>query len=81
MCTFHDDAMPRFYFHLVGDTPAHDVLGQDCADDREARAHAKALAHRLAAEMPPLVRDGNSISIVAAGGQEIGRVTLASTSV
>lgn len=70
--------MPRFYFHLVGDTPAHDVLGHDFANDGEARGHAKALAHSLATEKPHLLRDGNSIAVVAEGGQEIDRITLAS---
>lgn len=73
-------AMARFYFHFVGDTPAHDVLGQDCADNREARIHAKALARALATEKPHLVRDGNSIAIVTEGGQEIDRIVLASSS-
>ncbi|QOZ51664.1 hypothetical protein [Bradyrhizobium sp. CCBAU 53338] len=71
--------MPRFYLHLVGDTPAHGVLGQDCADEREAPAHAKALARSLATEKPHLVRDGNSIAIVMEGGQEPDRIALAST--
>jgi hypothetical protein len=68
--------MPRFYFNLVGDTPAQDVLGQDYSDDREARAHAKDLARHLATDKPLLVRDGNAVVIVAEDGREIGRIEL-----
>jgi hypothetical protein len=66
-----DVVMPRFYFNLVGDTPAHDVLGQDFSGDRKARAHAMDLARHLATDKLLLARDGNAVVIVAEDGREI----------
>ncbi|WP_143130809.1 DUF6894 family protein [Bradyrhizobium arachidis] len=71
-----NDAMPRFYFHFVGDTPAHDVLGQEFADEAEARARGRALANHLATEQPHLVRDGNSVVVVSEDGREIEKLPL-----
>jgi hypothetical protein len=30
--------MPKYFFHLTGD-PAHDLLGHECANDKEAKDH------------------------------------------
>jgi hypothetical protein len=71
--------MPRYFFHLVGQLKANDLLGHDCLDDREAKDHASFIAHRIGtAEM---VSDGNCIRITNAAGDEIDRVPLASTTV
>ena len=68
--------MPKFFFNFVGDTPAHDVLGQDFPDEAEALARGRELAHHLATEKPHLVRDGNSIVVVAEDGREVEKIAL-----
>jgi hypothetical protein len=54
--------MPRYFFHLAGQFPAHDLLGQGCANDREAKDHGSFIAHRIGTEKPEMVREGNYIS-------------------
>ncbi|MGX1104620.1 MULTISPECIES: DUF6894 family protein [Bradyrhizobium] len=73
--------MPRYFFHLAGDIPAHDVLGHDCADDKDARDHGSFIAHRIGTERPEMVRDGNFISVRDEGDSELFRIPLASTNV
>jgi hypothetical protein len=41
-------------FHLVSDLAARDILGH-CADDKEARADARAIAHRIGTQRPAMV--------------------------
>jgi hypothetical protein len=65
------DAMRRFFFHLAGELPAHDVLGHQCRSRREARDHAEYIAHRLAAERPAFDKPGNYISVSDENGNEI----------
>ena len=48
--------MPRYFFHLIGDIPAHDFLGHDCESDDEARDHATFRAHRIGTEKPEMVK-------------------------
>jgi hypothetical protein len=71
--------MPKYFFHLAGELPAHDLLGHECADDKEARDHGNFIAHRIGTEKPGMVRDGNVISVTDEHGQEISRIPLAST--
>jgi len=71
--------MPRYFFNLVGDVPAKDLVGHDCTDDAEASDHASFIAHRIGTEKPEMVRDGNFISVEDEAGNEISRVPLAST--
>jgi hypothetical protein len=73
--------MPRYFFYLAGDIPAHDVLGHDCANDDEARQHGDFIAHRIGTEKPEMVRDGNFISVANEQGNEIAEIPLASTTV
>ncbi|QPF83658.1 hypothetical protein IC762_28780 [Bradyrhizobium genosp. L] len=73
--------MPKYFFHLAGDIPAHDVLGHQCADAREAEAHANFIAHRIGTEKPEMVRDGNCISVRDEADNELFQVPLASTTV
>jgi hypothetical protein len=68
----------RYFFHLAGELEAHDVLGQDCANDKEARDHAKFIAHRIGTEKPGLAREGNFIVVKNETGKEVFRVQLAS---
>ncbi|MBR0750936.1 hypothetical protein JQ604_01985 [Bradyrhizobium jicamae] len=73
--------MPKYFFHLAGDIAAHDVLGHDCTDDREAEAHGSFIAHRIGTEKPEMVRDGNFISVRDERDTELFQVPLASTTV
>jgi hypothetical protein len=73
--------MPRYFFHLAGDVPAHDLLGHDCANEAEARDHGSFIAHRIGTERPGMIREENFISVVDARGREVAQVPLASTTV
>jgi len=73
--------MPKYFFNLAGDLPAHDLIGHDCADDKEAREHASFIAHRIGTEKPGMIREENFISVVDEHGNEIHQVPLASTTV
>jgi len=71
--------MPKYFFHLAGDLPAHDLIGHDCANEVEAVEHASFIAHRIGTEKPGMVRESNFISVVDETGQEIHKAPLAST--
>jgi uncharacterized protein DUF6894 len=73
--------MPRYFFHLAGELPAHDVLGHECANDDEARDHGSFIAHRIGTEKPDMIREGNFIAVVDDRGKEIAQMPLASTTV
>jgi hypothetical protein len=73
--------MPKYFFHLAGQLPAHDLLGHDCASDQEARDHGSFIAHRIGTEKPGMIREGNFISVVDELGKEIFQVPLASVMV
>lgn len=70
--------MPRYFFHLVGDVPAHDVIGHECANDSEAREHGSFIAHRIGSEKPEMIREGNLILVADDRDQEIAKIPLAS---
>jgi hypothetical protein len=69
----------KYFFHLMGELPAHDVLGRECANDKEARDHASFIAHRVGTEKPSMVREGNYISATNEDGKEVAQVPLPST--
>ena len=73
--------MPKYFFHLAGALPAHDLLGHACANDEEARDHGSFIAHRIGTEKPGMVREGNFISVTDDHGKEIFQIPLASTTV
>lgn len=73
--------MPKYFFHLAGQLPAHDLLGHDCANDREAKDHGSFIAHRIGTEKPGMIREGNFISVTDELGNEIFRSPLASVMV
>jgi hypothetical protein len=73
--------MPTYFFHLAGQLPAHDLLGQDCANDREAKDHGSFLAHRIGTKKPGMVREGNFISVTDGLRNEIYQIPLASVTV
>jgi len=73
--------MPKYFFNLAGELPAHDLIGHDCSDDREARDHGSFIAHRIGTEKPGMVREGNFISVRDERDREIAQIPLASTTV
>jgi hypothetical protein len=73
--------MPRYFFHLAGQLPAHDLLGHDCANDAEAEDHGSFIAHRIGTEKPGMIREGNFISVTDELGKEIFQIPLASVTV
>lgn len=73
--------MPKYFFHLAGELPAHDLVGHACANDMEARGHGSFIAHSVGTEKPGMIREGNFISVRDEHDNEIAQVPLASTSV
>jgi hypothetical protein len=71
--------MPRYFFHLVGDIDADDLIGHECENDEEARDNGSFIAHRIGTEKPEMAREGNFISVSNREGTEIFRAPLAST--
>jgi hypothetical protein len=69
----------RYFFHLAGELEARDLLGHECANDNEAKAHGSFIAHRIGTEKPRLVREGNFIVVKNEIGEEVSRAPLAST--
>jgi hypothetical protein len=72
--------MPKYFFHLKGDVPAHDLFGHECADDQDAENYANALARGVGTDRPQLVRDENYIEVVREDGTEVCRIPLRSVS-
>jgi hypothetical protein len=73
--------MPKYFFHLAGQLPAHDLLGHECANDEEAKDHGCSIAHRIGTEKPGLVREENFISVTDELDREVFKIPLASTTV
>jgi hypothetical protein len=73
--------MPRYFFHLAGQLPAHDLLGHDFANDGEAEDHGSFIAHRIGTEKPRMIHEGNFISVADELGKEIFQIPLASVTV
>jgi hypothetical protein len=71
--------MPRYFFHLAGIIPAHDVVGHECKNDAEACDHGSFIAHRIGTEKPEMVQEENSISVVNEANEQIANIPLAST--
>ena len=65
--------MAIFYFDVVGDLAASDLLGLECDNVQGAKQHGRLLAQRTAAEHPELVREGNYIAVRNARGFELCR--------
>jgi hypothetical protein len=63
--------MKQFYFDLAGAFSAHDRVGHRCVSRREAKEHAKFIAHRIAVEKPPFAQPGNYIRVRDENGVEI----------
>ena len=73
--------MPKYFFHLAGNVPAHDILGHECANDEEAQDHGNFIAHRIGTQRPEMVREENSICVVNEAGELIADIPLASMTV
>jgi hypothetical protein len=71
--------MPKYFFHLSGQIPAHDRTGHQCTNDAEAKEHGSFIAHRIGTEKPEMVQEGNFISVANEQSEEIARIPLAST--
>jgi hypothetical protein len=69
--------MPRYFFHLVGSSPAHDWVGHVCKNDRQAKQDARQIARRLSIDKPEIFRDGDCISLTDDAGNEIFHVPIA----
>jgi hypothetical protein len=72
--------MSKYFFHLLGDVPAHDLIGHECAGDKEAEQLGKMLAHNVGTDRPDMVKEGNYISVVDGRDRELFRVPLSSLS-
>jgi hypothetical protein len=72
--------MPKYFFHLLGDVPAYDLIGHECAGDKEAQKYGELLAHNVGTDRPDMVRESNYISVVDASDREIYRIPLSSLS-
>lgn len=72
--------MPKYFFHLLGDVPAHDLIGHECTGDNEAEKFGKMLAHHVGTDRPDMVKEGNYISVVDGRDRELFRVPLSSLS-
>ena len=72
--------MRKYFFHLIGDVPAHDLLGHQCANDKDAEAYGKMLARNVGTDRPHMVSDDNYIEISNEEGKELFRIPLRSMS-
>jgi hypothetical protein len=70
--------MDQFYFDLVGDVAANDLVGHGCASEDEAREHGRFVAQRIGTEKPEMARPGNYISVRDEAGHEIYRAPITS---
>ncbi|WP_433995356.1 DUF6894 family protein [Bradyrhizobium betae] len=63
--------MKRFYFDLAGAFTACDKVGHQCASSREAKEHARFIAHRIGTDKSPFAQPGNCIRVRDESGAEI----------
>jgi hypothetical protein len=63
--------MRQFFFDLAGSVSAHDRVGHPCVSRREAKEHAKFIAHRIGAEKPELSKPENYIRVRDENGAEV----------
>ena len=72
--------MPKYFFHLMGDVPAHDLLGHECANEKNAESFGKTLARGAGTDRPQLIQDANYIDVTREGRTEVFRIPLRSLS-
>ncbi len=63
--------MKRFFFDLVGEPPARDIMGHECSSKKEARQHACLIAHRVGTERPSFAKGGSRIAVRDESGTQI----------
>jgi hypothetical protein len=71
--------MPKYYFHLAGQLPAHDLLGHDCYDNE-----MRSVGVSLLIESELKARHDSRrqfISVTDEVGKEIFQISLASVTV
>jgi hypothetical protein len=73
--------MPKYFCHLAGEFPAHNLLGHDFVNDKEAKDHGSFIAHRIGTEKTSMVREENFIFVRNERDEELFQVPLASTTV
>jgi hypothetical protein len=72
--------MPKYFFHLKGNVPARDLLGHECANDKDAEAYGKMLARNVGTDRPQMMRDDNYIEVANEDGKELFKIPLRSMS-
>jgi hypothetical protein len=72
-------SMKRFFFDLVGEYPARDMVGHQCVSQKEATEHAKFIAQRIGTEKPYFAKSGNFIQVRDEKGVEICEAPIQST--
>jgi hypothetical protein len=55
--------MKQFYFDITGAFSARDRVGHQCESRREAKEHARFIAHRIGAEKPLFAKPGSCIRV------------------
>jgi hypothetical protein len=71
--------MKRFFFDLIGELPARDVLGHECSSNKEARQHAHLIARRVGTEHPSFAKGGNRVAVRDERGTKIFEAPITST--
>ena len=69
--------MDKYYFDVVGDFAANDLMGVELAGEDEAHKHAVYIAGRLAVEKPELVKPGNYVVVRDEATYEVFRLPIA----
>ena len=64
--------MPRYFFDVIDGHRLPDPAGLECRDDEEATAHARTIAHQIAADAPGSSR--RHIVVINDDRQEVGAV-------
>ena len=65
--------MTRYFFHLEGQLPAHDLVGHECNNDDEARKYGSLLARRVENPEGAL---GRFISVTNETGDELFKIPI-----
>jgi hypothetical protein len=72
--------MPKYFFHLLGDVSAHDLIGHECTGDKEAQKYGKMLSHNVGTDRLAMIKGSNYISVVNTNGRELFKISLSSLS-
>jgi hypothetical protein len=72
--------MSKYFFHLLGDVPAYDLIGHECTGDKDAENYGKMLSHNVGTDRPEMVKESNYISVVDTNGGKLFKIPLSSFS-